>query len=145
MTLDQIRTLLAFRFTPWWRLHRDRAHLRAEAREMLGLRWQDVDFRDSTIRVRKCLKALPGPDGKRMLVLEDLKTDRSRRTMALPRDAAAVLRALKAQQAKDRLRLGAGYTDSGLVFAAESGGPRWPQDVRRQFAGLCKRTGLGAG
>jgi len=55
-----------------------------------------------------------------------------------------VLRALKAQQAKDRLRLGSAYNDSGLVFAMESGGPRWPQDVRKQFAGLCKRAGLGA-
>jgi integrase len=146
MTLDQVRALLAMDLTPWWRAYIVTA-LTCGLRpgEMLGLRWQDVDFRDSTIRVRMCLKALPGPDDKRMLVLADLKTDRSRRTMALPRDAAAVLRALKAQQAKDRLRLGAGYTDSGLVFAAESGGPRRPQDVRDQFGSLCKRAGLGAG
>jgi integrase len=93
--------------------------------------------------VRKCLKALPGPDGKRVLVLADLKTDRSRRTMALPRDAATVLRVLKAQQAKDRLRLGAAYADSGVVFASGSGGMCWPQDVRKQFAKLCERAGLG--
>jgi site-specific recombinase XerD len=56
-----------------------------------------------------------------------------------------VLRALKAQQAADRLRLGAGYTDSGLVFAAPSGRPCWPQDVRREFGRLCERAGLGEG
>jgi integrase len=69
----------------------------------------------------------------------------SRRTLQMPRDAAAVLRALKAQQAKDRLRLGNAYSDSGLVFAMESGGPRWPQDVRKQFGRLCQRAGIGAG
>ena len=102
-------------------------------------------LREGTIRVRTCLKVLPGPDGKRMVTLADLKTDRSPRTMALPRDATTVLRALKAQQARDRLRLGDGWTDSGLVFAAESGGPRWPQDVRKQFGKVCERAGLGAG
>jgi integrase len=113
--------------------------------EQLGLRWEDVDTAEGTIRVRMCLKALPGPDGKHVLRLADLKTDRSRRTMQLPRDAATVLRALKAQQAKDPLLAGSAYTDSGLVFAATSGGPRWPQDVRHEFAKLCERAGLGKG
>ena len=146
MTLDQVRALLAADLTPFWRAYIVTA-LTCGLRpgEMLGLRWQDVDLRDSTIRVRMCLKVLPGPAGKRVVTLADLKTDRSRRTMALPRDAATVLRALKAQQAKDRLRLGNDWTDSGLVFAAESGGPRWPQDVRKQFGKLCERAGLGAG
>lgn len=146
MTLDQVRALLALDLTPFWRAYIVTA-LTCGLRpgELLGLRWADVDFRGGAIRVRTCLKALPGPDGKRALVLADLKTDRSRRTMQLPRDAATVLRALKAQQAKDRLRLGAAYRDSGLVFAADSGGPRWPQDVRRYFGRLCERAGLGAG
>jgi integrase len=109
------------------------------------LRWEDLDLRESTIRVRTCLKVLPAPGGRRVITLADLKTDRSRRTMALPRDAAAVLRGLKAQQAKDRLRYGSDWTDSGLVFAAESGRPHWPQDVRKQFGKLCEQAGLGPG
>jgi integrase len=146
MTLAQVRALLAADLSPWWRAYIVTA-LTCGLRpgELLGLRWADVDLADGALRVRVCLKALPGPDGKRALVLADLKTDRSRRTMALPRDAAVVLRALKAQQAKDRLRYGADWTDSGLVFAAGHGGPRWPQDVRREFARLCERAGLGAG
>jgi integrase len=36
--------------------------------ELLGLRWEDVDFRAGVIRVRKCLKAFPDPEtGKRTL------------------------------------------------------------------------------
>jgi integrase len=146
MTLDQIRALLAFKLTPFWRAYIVTAVTTGlRPGEMLGLRWEDVDFRTATIRIRMCLKVLPGPDGKQVLTLAGLKTDRSRRTMQLPRDTATVLRALKAQQAKDRLRLGSAYNDSGLIFAMESGGPRWPQDVRHQFAKLCERAGLGKG
>jgi integrase len=146
MTLDQIRALLAGDLSPWWRAYIVTA-LTCGLRpgEMLGLRWQDVDLREGTIRVRTCLKVLPAPGGRRVITLADLKTDRSRRTMALPRDAAIVLRGLKAQQAKDRLRYGSDWTDSGLVFAAESGRPHWPQDVRKQFGNLCEQAGLGAG
>jgi integrase len=146
MTLEQVRALMALELTPFWRAYIVVA-LTCGLRpgEMLGLRWKDVDFMAGVIRVRMCLKAIPGPDGKRVLTLDDLKTDRSRRTLQMPRDAALVLRALKARQAQDRLRLGAAYRDSGLVFAMESGGSRWPQDVRKQFAALCQRAGIGAG
>lgn len=87
---------------------------------------QDVDLKNGVLRVRMCLKALPGPDGygKRVLVLADLKTRPKSPHDAAARDDAVVLRALKAQQAKDRLRLGEHYADSGLVLAAESGAPR---------------------
>jgi integrase len=109
MTLDQVRDLLALELTPFWRAYIVTA-LTCGLRpgELLGLRWRYVDFSQGIIRVRMCLKALPSADGygKRVLTLAELKTDRSRRTLQMPRDAAAVLRALKAQQAKDRLRLG---------------------------------------
>jgi integrase len=139
-----VRDLLALELTPFWRAYIVTA-LTCGLRpgELLGPRWRDVDFSQGIIRVRMCLKALPGPDGygKLVLTLAELKTDRSQRTLQMPRDAAAVLRALKAQQAKDRLRLGNAYS----VFAMESGGPRWPQDVRKQFGKLCQRAGIGAG
>jgi hypothetical protein len=51
-----------------------------------------VDFKAGVIRVRKCLKALPDPvTSKRVLVLETLKTERSRRTIRMPRQVLAVL------------------------------------------------------
>jgi integrase len=146
MTLDQLRALAALDLTPFWRAYLVTAVICGlRPGEMLGLRWEDVDLKDGVLRIRMCLKSLPGPDGKHMLVLAGPKTDRSRRTMQLPRDAAVVLRALRAQEARDRLRLGTQYTDTGLVFAAEHGGLRCPQDVRKQFGRLCTRAGLGTG
>ena len=114
---------------------------------MLGLRWEDVDFKAGVIRVRKCLKALPDPvTGKRTLVLESLKTERSKRTIRMPRQVVTVLFALRKEQAAARLKLGALYDTRGLaiVFGDGAGALRWPQDVRRQFTTLCGRAGIGA-
>jgi integrase len=91
-------------------------------------------------------KALPGPEaGKRILVLEDLKTEQSRRTIQMPRLAAEALLSLRKDQARWKLKLGAAYDVRGLdvVFCDRAGAPRWPQDVRRYFKAVCERSGIG--
>ena len=47
--------------------------------------------------------------GKRRLVLEELKTERSRRTIRMPRHVATVLQALRRDQAAKRLKVGELY------------------------------------
>jgi integrase len=147
MTLAQVNTLLAAKLNTFWRGYIT-VGLTCGLRpgELLGLRWEDVDFDREMIRVRKCLKALPDPKtGKRRLVLEDLKTEQSRRTMQMPRLAAAALRELRKDQARWKLKVGAAYDvrDMGLVFTDRAGAPRWPQDVTRYFKVICKRAGIG--
>ena len=121
----------------WWRAYITVALMCGlRPGELLGLRWEDVDFKTGVIRVRKCLKALPDPEtGKRTLVLETLKTERSKRTIRMPRQAVTVLLTLRKEQTAARLKLGALYDTRGLaiVFGDGAGAPRWPQDVRRQF------------
>ncbi len=114
--------------------------------ELLGLRWEDVDFKAGVLRIRKCLKALPDPaTGRKRLVLETLKTEQSRRTIQMPRQASAALQALRKDQAAARLKLGTAWDVRGLgvVFGDGAGAPKWPQDVRRQFVALCGRAGIG--
>jgi integrase len=116
--------------------------------ELLGLRWEDVDFKDGVLRVRTCLKSLPDPaTGKRQLVLESLKTERSKRTIRMPRQVAAALLSLRKEQSAARLKFGAAYDVCGLaiVFADGAGAPKWPQDVTRDFKKLCGRAGIGKG
>jgi integrase len=133
--------------TPWWRAYLTTALMCGlRPGELLGLRWEDVDFRAGVIRVRKCLKALPDPAaGKRRLFLEDLKTERSKRTIRMPQQVAAALLALRKEQAATRLKLGAAYDIRRLaiVFGDGAGAPKWPQDVRRHFKTLCGRAGVG--
>jgi len=147
MTLAQVNALLALKLNPFWRAYIVTS-LTCGLRpgERLGLRWEDVDFGAGVIRVRKCLKALPDPStGKRRLVLADLKTEQSRRTIQMPRLAIVALRELRTDQARWKLRLGAAYDarGMGLVFTDRAGAPRWPQDVCRYLKVLCKRAGIG--
>jgi hypothetical protein len=55
-------------------------------------------------------------DSEGVPVLAGLKTDRSRRTLVKPAAVASALRALRTQQAADRLRLGSAYEDQDIVF-----------------------------
>ena len=66
--------------------------------ELLGLRWEDVDIAEGVIRVRKSVKLDHGA-GRRRPGLEDLKTERSRRTLVMPAAVAPMLAALRRDQA----------------------------------------------
>jgi integrase len=147
MTLPQVRALLALKLNTFWRAYIVTGLMCGlRPGELLGLRWEDVDFDQGVIRVRKCLKALPDPaTGKRRLVLDDLKTERSKRTIEMPRLAATALLALRKEQAAWKLKLGAAYDvrGMGIVFGDRAGAPRWAQDMRRYFQVLCDSAGIG--
>ena len=147
MTTEQVRTLLAFKVNTFWRAYIVTGLICGlRPGELLGLRWEDVDFHSGVIRVRKCLKSLPDEAaGKRVLVLEELKTPQSRRTIEMPRMVAGALRDLRKDQARWKLKLGGAYDTRGtaIVFGDRAGAPRWPQDVREYFQLICTNAGIG--
>lgn len=63
----------------------------------------------------------------------DTKTRRSRRTLALPWRGVEALRKQRAQQLVDRMAVGAGWQDSGLVFTTARGTGLDAANVRRDF------------
>jgi site-specific recombinase XerD len=73
----------------------------------------------------------------------DTKTDKSRRTLELPADAARALRQHHKRQAVLRLRLGEKYQDQGYVFSTRTGAPLDARNVRRSFRLITKRAGIG--
>lgn len=147
MKLDQIRALLGSKLTPFWRAYIVTGLMCGlRPGEILGLRWEDVDFDEGVIRIRKSLKAMPDKKtGKRVLVLDELKTEQSKRTIQMPSIAAIALRNLRTDQARWKLKLGAAWDirGMGLVFTDRAGAPRWPQDIRRYFKVLCGRAKIG--
>ncbi len=105
--------------------------------ELLGLRWEDIDFATGTLTVRKQLQRI---DGKPQLV--DLKTERSRRTLPLPAVTASALRAHRARQVQDRLLAGSRWQDWGLVFASTIGTPLDPRNLTDRYKALLAQAGL---
>ncbi|NSW83570.1 MAG: site-specific integrase [Syntrophothermus sp.] len=106
--------------------------------ELLGLKWQDVDLEEATIRVRQQLTPVKGK-----AIYQEPKTEKARRVIPLPRDVVLALKAHKARQAKEKLLAGPSYQDNGLVFCTEIGTPINPRNFNRKFYELRKKAGLG--
>jgi integrase len=99
--------------------------------ELLGLRWEDVDFGGAMLRVRFALHELDGH-----LSLDEPKTAKSKRPVDLPEVAVTALR-----EHRERM-LSEGHPH-GLVFCDTDGGPvRRPNLIRRSFLPLLKTAGL---
>jgi integrase len=110
--------------------------------EVLGLRWDDVDLSGEAprLRVRQQLQRQVGKG----LVLTDLKTPKSRRTLDLPSQVAGILRSHRAGQRTERLRAGSDWADThGLVFTTPLGKPVDPDNFRHLLARITEGAGLG--
>jgi integrase len=73
----------------------------------------------------------------------DTKTEKSRRTLALPQLCVEALRQHRKRQAEERLRAGEVWQDHGLVFASRVGTPLTATNVIRAFHLITKKAGLG--
>ncbi len=106
--------------------------------EATGLKWDDVDLETGEVRVRQQLQ----PVGKR-LELQELKTEKSRRTLMLPDVCLTELKGYRTKQLEARLKAGADWVDSGLVFTTyqqhkggKVGGGLYPRNVLRVLRSL---------
>jgi integrase len=102
--------------------------------ELCGLRWADVDLDGGSITVRQTITSTT----MRELVVGDVKTARSRRTVELDAGSVAVLSAHRKAQLQHRVLMGGGYSDHGLVVAMPDGRPWDPQVITRAFDRLVK-------
>ncbi len=73
----------------------------------------------------------------------ETKTERSRRTLALPAAAVQALRAWSGSQAGERLAAGDGWQDTGLVFTSHHGAALDAGNVRKMFKRICTEAGAG--
>ncbi len=137
-SVDDVRAFLARssedRLAALWTLLLTTGLRRAEA---LGLSWSDVDLDAGRLTVRQSL-AYVGTQA----VLSETKTARSRRLVVLAPVAVAALRGHRATQAEERLAVGTGWCDTGLVFTNVDGSALKPATVSRRFDELLKVAGV---
>ena len=105
--------------------------------ELLGLRWEDVDFDRDCVIVRRGLTPMLG----RGLVLGPTKTHRERRVDLGPLGLAA-LRQRQAQQMAQRCRAEGVDADQGLVFTNAAGRPLHFSTVHRWVKAAFERASL---
>ncbi len=102
--------------------------------ELLALAWENVSLDKARITVCQSLQQTnAGPS------LKEPKSGRGRQ-VALPPFAVEALRAHKARQAEERLRLGPAYSDNGLVFPREDGSLWAPDSFTSSFAAAVRKV-----
>jgi integrase len=73
----------------------------------------------------------------------DTKTEKSRRTLELPKQVVTALRQHHKRQAAQKLKAGEAWQDNNLVFCSPTGTPLDAANVRRAFRLITKKAGIG--
>lgn len=114
--------------------------------EALGLRWAGFDVDSGTLKVTHSVKRVRDHTdaGRRTrLVLGELKTARSRRTLFLTPELVELIRVQRVRLAEQRISLGEAWQDFGLIFPSGVGTPRDPDNLSHTFSRIAGRAGLG--
>ena len=106
--------------------------------ELCGLEWKDIDFERAVITVRRSSLYLPGKG-----VFEDeTKNATSERCMKVSADVVTMLKAWRAEQSKQHLRMGDQWQDSDRLFTAWNGAPIRPDVITAWFHKFVTKNGL---
>jgi integrase len=106
--------------------------------EILGLKWEDIDFKSGTLSVRRTLSRGRGGTWE----LGQPKTAAGRRSIALPADCIDALKRHRVQQAEVQLRLGPLWEDHGFVFTGHTGRLLHINSLDAQFRKLIETAGV---
>lgn len=117
--------------------------------ELLGLMWEDIDFRKSMLHIRRTLNRLQIPDlpddnkgPKTQIVIQEPKSANSVRSIPLlPAVIQDILR-WKAVQASDRSAAGAAYNETGLIVTNPLGGYVEPRTFADYYHRMLNKAGL---
>jgi integrase len=101
--------------------------------ELLGLQWADVDLDAGHLSVRRTLARTSGGP-----TFQPVKTHRSARRIAIPRECVTSLKRYRKRQELDRREAGDTWREYGLVFANRVGGPLDSAVIHRNHQILCE-------
>ena len=94
--------------------------------ELLGLQWQDINFEEKTIKIKRSLQVIKGG-----LKVEDTKTNAGTREIAVGDDAITALKKLKNER-----------NNPPFVFTSEGGTVYHPRNFSRIFARIEAKSGV---
>lgn len=113
--------------------------------ELLGLKWEDIDFKEQQLQVVRTIRKVKDPDNSDEswhLEFGTPKTTASQRIIPLNETAIKLLQDVRKQQWLNKMKAGSAYEDNGLVFATQLGRPLDPTNMRRTFYTICSKIGL---
>ena len=107
--------------------------------EVFGLKWEDVDFKNSCVFIRRSLAHVVG----RGAVFQEPKTKNSRRRVLLMPEDVQSLKEYREWQKNYADELGDKFARNGLIFTSPFGEPISPTNFsRRYFKPLLKKCNI---
>ena len=106
--------------------------------EIAGLKWEDVDFENRTMYIRRSVVKLVGQEPEIKLP----KTISSIRLMAIPQALCDILLELKKEQDRKKALLGEKWHETGFLFTDWCGHVMHPHTPTKQFDKFLKKYGF---
>jgi integrase len=139
LTAEQVRALLAgtadHYLHPLWVVL---ATTGIRLGEALGLQWRDIDLNNGILTIQRQAQRQKGQG----MVLSEVKTAASRRTLPLVAGTIAVLRKQRVTHMERQLATGLPWDDTLQVFPTVEGGLIDPGTVDKAFHRALERVGL---
>ena len=111
--------------------------------ELIGLKWQDINFLMGTLQVRRILTRVPSKLPGKGYVEAEPKTEKGRRSILLPPFVIEALKQHRAKQLESKLKAGSAWQDHDYVFCTSIGTHLNPtRDILDQLKALLKKAGL---
>ncbi len=116
--------------------------------ELLGLRWEDIDYKKNMLTIKRTLNRLPKVDyngigNSTEIVIQTPKTKNSIRSIPLISNIANELLQWKNVQKNDAMMAGAAHHDSGFLVTNQFGGYVEPRTFKDFYNKILKASGLG--
>ena len=100
--------------------------------EVLGIKWQSIDFDRNTIHIQHTLINFKG--GAKGV--DDTKSETSNRYMPMNEEIKKYLKSVRKQQLENKMLFGNTYNDSGYVCTYEDGSVMQPDYLSKHFSKL---------
>ncbi len=112
--------------------------------ELIGLKWQDINFKAGTLQVVRVLTRVPTkmPEREHVYIEAEPKTEKSRRSIQLAPFALDALKEHRVRQLENKLQAGADWQDHDYVFCTLHGTHLGPNNIVVEFKKLLKQAGL---
>jgi len=106
--------------------------------ELMGLEWNDIDFKNKEIAINKASQYLP----EKGIYTKEPKTSSSYRNVSIPDSVIEMLEEYKLWYDNQKELCGEFWHDSNRLFVQDNGKPMHPDTVSKWFGKFIKKIGL---
>lgn len=105
--------------------------------EVLGLRWQDLNYEEETIVINQSLTTL-----NHGFVIQEPKSESGKRIIPLLPEVVEELKKWRKKWLEEKISLGPDWPETDLVFPSEVHTPMYPRNFTRVFYTICQKAGI---